>query len=248
VSDPESVIWHDLECGQYRADLELWGELAGASSGAILDIGAGSGRVALELAQRGHTVLALDSDADLLAALERRAAALSGGAGARVRTVVADAVDFDLGDERFGLCVVPMQTIQLLGGRARRQACLVRVRTHLSRGGVLAVAIAPDFEEFAWREGDHYPLPDILELEGTVYASQPTAVRVEAGAAVLERRREVIDPAGGHVVTEDRIALDLLTAATLIADGTASGLTPVGTATVAETAEHVGSLVVMFSA
>ena len=26
---PSAVIWHDLECGSYRADLPLWRELAG---------------------------------------------------------------------------------------------------------------------------------------------------------------------------------------------------------------------------
>ena len=248
MSAAESVIWHDLECGRYRADIRLWAQLADDSGDPILDVGSGTGRVTLELARRGHTVVAMDIDADLLGALRERADALPGAASERVVTVQADARDFDLGADRFALCVVPMQTIQLLAGPTARRAFLGRARSHLGPDGVLAVAIAPEIEEFVWSEDTGMPLPDMVELGGTVYASQPTAVRVEADQAILERRREVIDSAGGRRVSEDRIALDLLPAAALIADGVAAGLRPVGTRGIAETDEHVGSLVVIFRA
>lgn len=69
--DPE-VIWHDAECGRYTADLPLWRELAAAAGGRILDVGAGTGRVALDLAAAGHEVLALDRCDALLSALRAR--------------------------------------------------------------------------------------------------------------------------------------------------------------------------------
>ncbi len=244
----DAVIWHDLECGRYRQDLTLWSELADESGDPVLDVGAGTGRVTLELARRGHTVVALDLDAELLDALSERAEALADGAGVAISTVCADARAFDLGDERFALCVVPMQTIQLLDGVENRRAFLARAKAHLAAGGVLAIAIAPEFEEFVWSEGSAMPLPDMVELDGTIYASQPTAVLVEGDHAVLARRREVIDPHGGRQVEENRIALDLLGAGVLIADGVAAGLRPMGTRTIAETDEHVGSLVVIFGA
>ncbi|MBV9839279.1 MAG: hypothetical protein JO156_14285, partial [Solirubrobacterales bacterium] len=54
-----SVVWHDLECGSYHEDLELWRELARRHGDPVLEIGAGTGRVSLELARRGHRVVAL---------------------------------------------------------------------------------------------------------------------------------------------------------------------------------------------
>ena len=104
-----SVIWHDLECGHYAEDLELWRSLVRDHGDPVLDIGAGTGRVTLDLAREGYRVTALDRDQELLAELARRAGDL------KVRTVLADARDFELA-ERFAVCVVPMQTVQLLGG------------------------------------------------------------------------------------------------------------------------------------
>ena len=50
---PEHAIWHDVECGAYEADLELWRELAREAPEGVLDVGAGTGRVALRLARAG---------------------------------------------------------------------------------------------------------------------------------------------------------------------------------------------------
>ena len=64
-----SVTWHDVEHGSYDADLPLWRQLADATGGPVLDLGAGTGRVSVDLAAQGHDVVALDSDPELLAEL-----------------------------------------------------------------------------------------------------------------------------------------------------------------------------------
>ena len=242
-----AVVWHDIECGRYDRDLPLWHELADAHArdGAnVLDVGAGTGRVTLSLARAGHPVTALDQDAELLAELARRAAGLA------VQTVRADAREFDLAGRRFPLIVVPMQTVQLLGGADGRAAFLRRARAHLAADGVLAVAIAAaeHFEEFEWIEGDASPLPDIAEVGGRAYFSQPTAVRREGDRFVLERRREVVDPTGGRTRSDDLIALDVLSVERLQADAVAAGLRPLAVQRVEATDEHIGSEVVILSA
>jgi SAM-dependent methyltransferase len=238
VTGLSPVIWHDLECGGYTRDLDLWSQLAVQYGDPILDVGAGTGRVTLELARAGHELVALDVDSALLGELQRRADGLA------LRTVCADARQFELG-ERFALCLVPMQTIQLLGGAAGRRSFLLCVRRHLQHGGVLAVALTDRLEPFEVLDGEPAPLPDIREHDGVVYCSQPTAVRLEAGRCVLERRREWVDPDGHHEVCHNAVALDLVSSAELIVEAREAGLQELGVRHVPSTEEHTGSEVVL---
>jgi SAM-dependent methyltransferase len=236
-----NVIWHDLECGTYAADIPLWKELAARHGDPILDVGAGTGRITLELARAGHRVTALDSDAELLEELRHRAGELP------VRIVHADARDFELAD-RFALCIVPMQTIQLLGGAQGRARFLRLAKHHLRADGALAIAISASLELYDIADGEPYPLPDICELDGVVYSSQPTAVRAERDGFVLERQREVIGVDGSRTVSPDRIRLDQVSAVQLAREGIEAGLTPVGVEIVEATQDYVGSEVVLFDA
>jgi SAM-dependent methyltransferase len=236
-----SVIWHDLECGRYTEDLGLWRELALEHAEPILDVGAGTGRIALDLARRGHRVTAVDLDLVLLAELERRAAGLP------LRTVRADARELDL-DERFGLCIVPMQTIQLLGGARGRRDFLAAARRNLMPTGVLAIAISEELETFEVPEGARGPVPDICELDGVVYSSLPTAVRADGDGFVLERRREIVTGAGDRSVEEDRIRLDRVSPETLELEATEAGFRPHRRLDVPATRDYAGSMVVTFRA
>ncbi|MGZ4217726.1 MAG: class I SAM-dependent methyltransferase [Solirubrobacteraceae bacterium] len=236
-----SVIWHDVECGGYAQDLSLWRSLAAEHGDPMLDVGAGTGRIALDLARRGHEVVALDHDPALVAELARRAGELS------VTAITADARDFDLG-RQFALCIVPMQTIQLLGGTRGRRAFLECARRHLRPGGLLAVAIAPELELFEVVDGGLTPLPDIREVDGVVYSSLPIAVRADREGFLLERQRERISASGSRSVEQDVIRLDRLTGDELEDEAQAVELYPAGRAAVAATDDYVGSEVVLLRA
>jgi SAM-dependent methyltransferase len=230
-----NVVWHDVECGGYAIDLPLWGELARESPDGVLDVGAGTGRVALPLARSGHRVTALDLDADLLAELERRAAA----AGVRVATVLADAQDF-AHPRPVGLIAVPMQTIQLL---ADRPAFFAAARRALLPGGRVAIAIATGLETF---EGaDSLPFPDIGEAEGWRFVSQPLAIRLEDDGVRIERVRQLISPAGERETTDDAVHLATVSPAQLAEEGAAYGLEAEDVRHIPETPEHVGAEVVI---
>lgn len=238
----DAVIWHDLECGGYQQDLPVWLELAAEQGDPILEIGAGTGRVALELARAGHELVAVDLDASLLAELGRRAAGLA------LETIRADARELSLPGRSFPLIIVPMQTIQLFGGEPARVAFLEAARRHLRAGGIVALAIAADLQEFEWQDGDEEPLPDMVELDGSVYCSQPTAIRREGAGFVLERARETVHPSGARDTDEDRIALDSLTVEQLLEEGARAGLRGLPARQVRPTFEHVGSEVVILGA
>lgn len=232
------VLWHDLECGGYAEDLALWREVAG--SGPVLDVGCGTGRVALDLARRGVPVVGLDDDATLLAALDERAA------GMPVETVCADARDFALG-RRFPVVLAPMQTVQLLGGHAGRTAFLRCAHAHLQPGGLLAMALADALEGYD-EETATPPLPDIREHDGFVYSSRPVAVEDEGERVAIHRVREVVDRDGGHTAGRDVVRLDRLAPAALEGEARAEGFDVLDRRLIAGTDEFVGSVVVVLGA
>jgi len=237
-----AVAWHDVECASYAADLPVWRALAEEHPGSVLDVGCGTGRVALDLANLGHAVTALDSDAELVNALASRARAR----GLRVDTVTADARSFEL-SRRFALIVAPMQVFQLLGGAEGRVAALERAGTHLDPGGAVAVALADPFE--AVPPADALPpVPDVREEDGWVLSSQPVAVRPENGAVAIDRLRQLVSPAGELSEELYTVRLDTVSPDELEQEAARAGLRPAGRRTVPATHDHVGSTVVLCEA
>jgi SAM-dependent methyltransferase len=240
LADP--VAWSDVEDGAYAADLATWEELAAANPGPILEIGCGTGRVALHLARRGHEVVAIDVVPELAEELARRAAA----AGLDVDARVEDARALDL-SRRFALVIAPMQVVHLMRGRAGRVAMLRAVAAHLEPGGSAALAIldeesAPDI----WFEAAPGELvPDVREIDGWVYSSQPLSFRPAAGGVELRRVREVVSPDGEHSGADAVFQFADITAAGLEQEAAEGGLEPAARRKVAPTEDHVGSAVVV---
>jgi SAM-dependent methyltransferase len=233
------VAWHDVECASYSADLPLWRELATEHPGLVLDLGCGTGRVALDLAGRGHRVTGLDSDAELVRELADRARRLR----LKVRTVVADARSFTLPD-RFALAIAPMQVVQLLGGADGRMAALEQARAHLAPGGLLAVALADPFAAVPAEEALP-PLPDVREEDGWVLSSRPVSVTPANGGVVITRVRQAVSPAGELSEEMAEVHLDAVSADELEREAAGAGLAPAGRRRIPPTADHVGSSVVL---
>jgi SAM-dependent methyltransferase len=223
-----SVIWHEVECGGYSADLPLWEELAADGGGPILDLGCGTGRVTSHLTRRGHEVSGLDQDQHLIADL----------AGAEL----GDARDFAL-DRRFALALAPMQLIQLLADASERMRCLRCVAAHLEPDGLAAFAIV---EGVPISDDTSLPLPDTREVDGWVYSSQAIETLLDGNWIRARRLRQTVSPAGGleEEVSED--LLHILSAGALEDEAVQVGLRPAGRRIVPQTEDHVGSTVVLF--
>ena len=235
-------VWHDVECAGYTADLALWRVLADTAGGPVLDLGCGTGRVALELAARGIDVTGIDTDAELVATLQTRARAQKLG----VHAVVADARSFKL-NRTFALVISPMQVVQLLGGRDGRAQMLAAVRHHLEPGGLFAAALANPFDD--WTDDESLPpLPDVREEDGWVYTSTPVDVRRTGNAFVIERTRQAVSPEGDLTEERSTIALDSIDAAGLEAEGAAANFVPRRRLRVGPTRDYVGSDIVLLEA
>lgn len=234
-----NVVWHDVECGAYGADLRLWEELADASS-PILELGSGSGRVVLHLARRGHPAHGLDLDPELVAALNARACELPATA------TVGDARSFEL-DQLFGTVLAPMQFMQLLRSSEERIACLSCIHSHLEPGGMAAVAIT---QAMAEGEGSHGgrsapPIPDTQEVDGWIYSSLPIETVVGDEEILVRRLRQTVSPAGELEERIDDVRLLVLSADAVEHEGKAAGLRAAGRRAIPATDLHVGSTVVL---
>lgn len=77
AADPYAIdaAFYDAIHGSGGDDLDFWLPLVAEHGGPVLEVGAGTGRIALPLARAGHAVTALDPSPAMLAVARRRAAA-----------------------------------------------------------------------------------------------------------------------------------------------------------------------------
>jgi SAM-dependent methyltransferase len=231
-----NAIWHDVECGAYAADLPLWEELAERAGGPVLELGCGTGRVALHLARRGHEVIGLDSDPELLAVLAERACELP------VSALEADARSFET-DGPVSLVLAPTHLLQLLASTEQRGEALGCIAASLEPGGLLAASILEGLPE---PDGAPPPLPDVREVDGWVYSSLATEVAVGPGELRVRRLRQTVSPDGALSEEPNEIRIATFAAEALEAEAAEHGLTPAGRHEIPPTDLHVGSLVVLF--
>jgi SAM-dependent methyltransferase len=235
----EAVIWHDVECGAYGEDLPLWEGLAGSADGPVIDLGAGTGRVALFLARRGHRVVAVDVAEELIAELERRAAAED----LPISAIRADVRDLELPTPA-ALAIAPMQIYQLLGEAKDRIAALQAIGGALGPGGLAALAIV-EGETDAVGTADAEVVPDVREAGGWLYSSLPLEVVAHEGRLEVRRLRQTVSPDGTLTEELHTDRLGVLDADTVEAEGRLAGLVPAGRREIASSDLHVGSTAVL---
>ncbi len=143
--------WYDLDFGQLTEDIKMLQEFVSAGQ-RVLELGAGSGRIAVPLAELGCQVTAVDSSEAMLSVGQPRMSE------AGVRFVRGDMRCLQLG-EQFELVVFGLSTFQHLLRRKDQLAALQVARQHLAAGGRLLI------DWTAPRPDDVEPSPQIMHLE-----------------------------------------------------------------------------------
>jgi SAM-dependent methyltransferase len=231
------VIWHDVECGAYDGDLPLWARLTQDTVGPVLELGCGTGRVALHLARQGIEVVALDRVPELLTELRRRAAR----SGVAIETVAADARGFAL-ERPMALILAPMQLVQILGGPSGRSGMLAAAAASLPRDGKLTLTIAEPEAEGA----SPPPSPDVRELDGWVYSSLPVEIRDVPGGFEVHRLRQIVSPSGDLTEEINVISFDRLSPQALDTEARAVGLRLAERREIPPDDRYVGSTMLLF--
>jgi|SRR5579859_802233 len=125
--DPET---YDLEDEGYDADYHLTEQWARSLGGPLLDLGCGTGRMALRMAALGYQVTGVDITPEMIARARQKAAAQA----LSIEWVVADARTFQL-QQQFPFIYMLENVFQFFLMRADQEAMLARVREHLLPAG-----------------------------------------------------------------------------------------------------------------
>lgn len=154
-------------------DVPFYVEEARKSGGPVLEIGCGTGRVLLPIAQAGVRAVGLDVSHDMLRVARTKIDTLDPTARERIRLVHGDMRAFDLG-ECFSLILIPFRAFQHNLTVEDQRACLRCIARHLKPDGRLILDV---FD----------PL-----LEAIVDHMRPTGL--------VQRMREIVSPATGRRV------------------------------------------------
>jgi SAM-dependent methyltransferase len=151
---------YDVDLVDDPGDLDLYLALAARADGPVLELAAGTGRLAVPLARAGHEVTAVDIDPQMLARLRRKvvtAAAVARDAAVERRL---DVVEADLLDVRvpaageFGLAFIALNSLFLLVTREAQRQAFRTIAAHLGPGGLAAVDVwLPDADDLARFDG-----------------------------------------------------------------------------------------------
>ncbi len=141
--------FYDIEHEEMDYDIGFYVQEAKKAGGAALELGAGTGRVTVELARAGIEVTALEISKAMLDAARRKAERLPKDVQKRITWVAGDMRDFEF-DSKFDFVFIPFRSFQHLQTRADQERCLTCVSRHLERGGRFALSLfAPSYQRLA---------------------------------------------------------------------------------------------------
>ncbi len=239
------TVWQEVEFGSYGADLPVWVELADQAAGPVAELGAGAGRVALHLAGHAHEVVAVERDLDMIRELEQAAEAR----GVSLSVVAADLAS--PAEVRLpvspALAIGPLHLIQILDEPVR-PALLARLRDLMAPGGTVALTLVDESTLLSSGAASAQILPDMRELDGWVFSSEPLWVQVGDRVLTVRRLRETVSPEGRMERDIHDEVLHRVDPDTLEHEATDAGFTPKDRLRISSGENEADSTVVLLEA
>lgn len=186
-----------------RRDVPFWRTVARGARGSVLELGCGTGRIAVPLARAGVTLVGVDRSDAMLARARRRVS--RAGLTRRVRLIRGDIRHLPFGASSFSTVLAPYGVLQSLLRERDLAAALTSVRNVLESGGTFGLELVADLP--AWEEYRRH-----VSLKG--WRGRPGGSRVTLVETVRQDRvrrltifdQEFIERRGRHRVTR-RFAL-----------------------------------------
>jgi SAM-dependent methyltransferase len=212
---------YDLDLAIDAGDVDLYLALAERTGGPVVELCAGSGRIAIPLAVNGYEVVGLDLDAAMLGRARLAADAAGRATGARLRLVEGDLFSTAIpGAGTYRLAILGLNSILLLGGARQQRRAIEILAGLLAPGGVAVVdawqPLAEDLARFdgrlglEWLRRDPETGMDVTKLAAAWYDSATRAVTLSTifeeglpGTAPIRWTRED----ALHLISADELRL-----------------------------------------
>ncbi len=183
-------------------DAAFYRGLAQEAGGPVLELGCGTGRVLLPIADTGIPCTGLDASPRMLEVLRRRLS------NPTLRMVCARMQDFDLGEDRFALIYSAFRAFQHLYTVEDQLECLACVRRHLTPGGRFAFDVfAPRLDRIAAAEEPEAE-DARFELEGEEVVRH-TAVSRDHETQMMHVRMRYERRCDGETLAEERVDFNM---------------------------------------
>lgn len=182
-------------------DVAFYRDAAREFGDPVLELGCGTGRITMALAEAGKRITGLDLSERMLERAVKKRAALLVEARERVHLVQGNMAGFDLG-EKFRMVIIPFRPFQHLLEVHQQINCLECVRKHLAPGGRLILDV---FQTDAERMHDPVHMRETLVTEYNT--ADGRRVKISERVAAFHRAKQINDVEmifsithkGGHV-------------------------------------------------
>ncbi|HFC12700.1 MAG TPA: class I SAM-dependent methyltransferase, partial [Anaerolineae bacterium] len=131
--------FYDAVHADEHEDIAFILEVARSQAGAVLDLGCGTGRVTLPLAQAGFMVVGVDNSAEMLTLANKKVEAAN--LQEKVGLISADITNFSLDHPPFALALISQNTLMHFA-ESQLPALLQSIYPHLAPDGLLLIDLA----------------------------------------------------------------------------------------------------------
>ncbi len=144
--------YYDAEIGDKTDDLQMYSRLADDYGSPILDVGCGTGRVLLHLAQEGHDAHGIDTSPQMLQRLRNKLNALP-HLNDRVQFTEGDVLDYTP-DTRYQMVLLTYNALMHFQTQTAQIKLLTHLHSLLAGSGLLVLDLPNAGEVFATQDTD----------------------------------------------------------------------------------------------
>ena len=134
--------FYDLDTREVtKVDIPFYLEQAAKTSGGILELACGTGRITIPLANAGHEIWGVELSESMIRQFKHKIKDLPKETSARIHLIQGDMTNFSI-PQKFPLIILPARSFQLLLDEEAESRCLKNIHAHLADNGYLIIDVA----------------------------------------------------------------------------------------------------------